>query len=126
METDKMTNAELTAALTNFCNNARGDVNKDSLDCVKEAAKRILGIEEKDAKIAKCKDEVKRWKDGIKTTGFPSKEAIRIAQAIEDGLIQPSNFAKYGNWRAAYLAFCLAKGIQNVKDGFKWLYNAEG
>ena len=120
METDKMTNAELADALTNFCNNARGDMNKDSLDCVKEAVKRILGIEEKDAKIAKCKDEVKRWKDGIKTTGFPSKEAI------EDGLIQPSNFAKYGNWRAAYLAFCLAKGIQNVKDGFKWLYNAEG
>ena len=126
METDKMTNAELADALTNFYNNTKGQIHKDSAACVKEAIGRILSIEEKDAKIAKCKDEVKRWKDGIKTTGFPSKEAIRIAQAIEDGLIQPSNFAKYGNWRAAYLAFCLEKGIQNVKDGFKWLYNAEG
>ena len=32
METDKMTNAELVDALTNFCNNARCDVNKDSID----------------------------------------------------------------------------------------------
>lgn len=121
-----MTNAELADALTNFCNNARGDVNKDSLDCVKEAAKRILGIEAKDAKIAKCKDEVKRWKDGIKTTGFPSKEAIRMAQAIEDGLIQASNFTKYGDWKMAYEAFLKAASDQGVQDGFKWLCRAEG
>lgn len=122
MEADKMTNKELADTLTNLCNNA--NLNKDSVVFIKEAVKRVLGIDAKDAKIAKCKEEVKRWKDGIKTTGFPSKETIRIAQAIEDGLIQASNFARYGNWKAAYNVYNGERDVLDVKDGFKWLYNS--
>lgn len=125
METDKLTNEELAEYLGNICANCKGSVHNDSLACIKEAQKRILEITAKDQKVAKAKEEIKRWKEGIKTTGFPSKEAIRIAQAVEDGLIVASNFTKYGNWHDAYIAFCKAEGIQNVKDGFKWLYKAE-
>lgn len=87
--------------------------------------KALRFIQEAASRLSRMENEKSEEKKGIKTIGFPSKEAIRIAQAVEDGLIQPSNFAKYGNWKAAYLAFCQANGIQNVKDGFKWLYNAE-